>query len=954
VRGRREISADRRAELAQWAAALEGSESAELRAAGRAIAQLCDENLELRERLAAHEADGPQPPAPPDVGTTARSARQGWPRRAGPPGGTMAQVWSGLSSRRIALLAAAFALAAAAALVAVRAATPALQVSGVPANAVLGPGDLAQLEFTSVQAADWSLDGRHVVPRRRGDVLVFHPTGLADGQHSLVIRRSAGFLRSASRTFTFVVDTSAPVLKLDRPAVVQAGKQLVLEGVVEPGAKLTAGSQRVPLDDEGRFEHSRQVAPASLKLVATDAAGNASRWRVPVTVAPRVPAEPVRAVHVTAYGWADDTLRAGVLRLIAEHRINAVELDLKDEAGEIGWNAPVPLARRMGAALTIFDLRQAVAQLHDRGVRVIGRLVCFRDPIHAGYAWKHGRRDEVVQTPGGDPYAGYGGFTNPASDAVRKYNIDVAVAAAAAGVDEILYDYVRRPDGPLETMRFPGLHGAPEGAIVEFLGESRRALAKSGVLVGASVFGVAATRPTEVAQDIPRMARQVDYVAPMVYPSHWTLGEYDVANPNASPYLIVRRSLADFARQVRGTGARVVPWLQDFTLGYTYGAKEVSAQIRASRDAGADEFLLWDPAVTYTSDALAQNARVPAIGLGTFQALKAPGPVRLADARPPATPATRGAVVRPPAAPATHAAGGPVSALRPNELGQILVLMHHQIRADRVGDYDQTPTEFRLELQQLWARGYRPIAVGDLLDRRLDLPKGTSPVVMTFDDATKEQLALDAAGQPKPDTAVGIMFEFARTHPGFTPRGTFYVNRDPFAVADGGRLLRWLDDHGFELGDHTLDHVPLRTLADNEVQRQVALGAAVIEGAIPGYRVRSLALPLGSMPRNERLMLRGTWQGHAYGPFAVLLIGANPAPSPYSRSFDRTAIPRVRSSHLPYSGAEDFTYGYWLRMLDRNPGSRYVSDGDPQTITAPAAAQAEVAARYRGQFAPSG
>jgi hypothetical protein len=240
VRGRREISADRRAELAQWAAALEGSESAELRAAGRAIAQLCDENLELRERLAAHEADGPQPPAPPDVGTTARSARQGRPRRAGPPGGTMAQVWSGLLSRRIALLAAAFALAAAAALVAVRAATPALQVSGVPANAVLGPGDLAQLEFTSVQAADWSLDGRHVVPRRRGDVLVFHPTGLADGQHSLVIRRSAGFLRSASRTFTFVVDTSAPVLKLDRPAVVQAGKQLVLEGVVEPGAKLTA------------------------------------------------------------------------------------------------------------------------------------------------------------------------------------------------------------------------------------------------------------------------------------------------------------------------------------------------------------------------------------------------------------------------------------------------------------------------------------------------------------------------------------------------------------------------------------------------------------------------------------------------------------------------------------------------------------------------------------------
>ena len=948
MRGRRGISADRRAELARWAAALEASESADLRAAGRAIAQLCDENAVLHEQLAALDADGPQPPAPPDAGTTPRSAPKRPPRRARPPGETMAQALSGLFSRRIALLAAAIALAVVAALVAVRAAKPALDVSGVPANAVLGPGDLAQLEFTSAEAADWDLDGHDVVPKRRGDTLVFHPKGLAEGKHSLVIRRSEGFLRSTSRTFTFVVDTRAPVLKLDRPAVVQAGKQLVLEGMVEPGAKLTAGSQRVPLDDEGRFEISRRVVPASLKLVATDAAGNGSRWRVPVTVAPRMPAEPVRAVHVTAFGWADDTLRAGVLRLVDQHRINAVELDLKDEAGEIGWNASVPHARRMGASLKIFDLKQAVAQLHGKGVRVIGRLVCFRDPIHAAYAWNHGRRDEVVQSPGGGPYSGYGGFTNAANPAVRKYNTDIAVAAADAGVDEILYDYVRRPDGPLDTMVFPGLHGAPEGAIVEFLAESRRALAKSGVLVGASVFGVAATRPTEVAQNIPRMAREVDYVAPMVYPSHWGPGEYNVANPDASPYPIVRRSIADFERQVRGSGARVVPWLQDFTLGYTYGATEVSSEIRAARDAGADEFLLWDPAVTYTTDALAQNARVPAVGLGTFQALKAPGPVRLADVRP------RAAPVRPRAAPATRATEPAVSKLPPNELGQLLVLMHHQIRADRVGDYDQTPTEFRLELQQLWTRGYRPISVGDLLDRRLDLPKGATPVVMTFDDSTKEQLALDAAGQPKPDTAVGIMSAFARTHPGFTPRATFYVNRDPFGVADGGPLMRWLDDHGFELGDHTLDHLPLRPLGDDDIRKEVALGAGVVQDVIPGYRVRSLSLPLGSMPEDEGLVLRGTWQGHAYGPLAVLLIGANPAPSPYSRSFDRTAIPRVRSSHLPYSGAKDFTYGYWLRMLDQNPGSRYVSDGDPDAITAPAAAQAEVAARFRGRFVASG
>ena len=116
-------------------------------------------------------------------------------------------------------------------------------------------------------------------------------------------------------------------------------------------------------------------------------------------------------------------------------------------------------------------------------------------------------------------------------------------------------------------MVFPGLKGTPEHSIVSFLAESRAALKPYNVFLGASVFGVAATRPTEVAQDIPAMAEHLDYVSAMVYPSHWGPGEYGVANPNAQPYDIVRRSLEDFQKDVRGTGARVVPWLQDFTLG---------------------------------------------------------------------------------------------------------------------------------------------------------------------------------------------------------------------------------------------------------------------------------------------------------------------------------------------------------------------------------------------------
>ena len=92
--------------------------------------------------------------------------------------------------------------------------------------------------------------------------------------------------------------------------------------------------------------------------------------------------------------------------------------------------------------------------------------------------------------------------------------------------------------------------------------------------------------------------------------------------------------MADFVRQVRGTGARVMPWLQDFSLGRDYGPAEVRAQIKGARDAGADEFLLWDPAVSYTADALDPNAKRPALGLATAPPEDAPGPMRLPDPKP--------------------------------------------------------------------------------------------------------------------------------------------------------------------------------------------------------------------------------------------------------------------------------------------------------------------------------
>ncbi len=935
------MDSERRAEIRRWAARLERSDAPDLRAAGRTLVMLADENERLARRLASVERGG-------DAGGSAGGGHASGSAGAVPvssPGATPAprprrprRKPRTLPWRRFVTFAGLIALVIVGAALTTAAVRPGVQAGGLEHGAVVGAGEVSQLTFWARTDADaepqWRLDGRPVEGRRVENRYVFRPGKLPDGGHLVEVSVDSSWLGSTTRRIAFEVDTEAPTLRLDAPAAMTRGEPARVEGAVEPGARMLRGGKRVPIDDDGRFriELSSPPAGGAFALELADRAGNRSRWRVPVTVIPRRPVQPVRSVHVTPYAWADDTLRNGVLALVRANKINAVELDLKDESGMVGWDADVPYGRRIGAVQEIFDMKAAIRELHDMGVRVIGRLVCFRDPIHAQAAWKAGRRSEVVQSPGGTPYADYGGFTNFADPVVRKYNVDVAVAAAKLGVDEILYDYVRRPDGPISSMRFPGLEGSPELSIASFLAESRAALEDTGALVGASVFGVSATRPKEVAQPIPAMARQVDYIAPMLYPSHWGPGEYGVADPNGNPYAIVRRSLADFIRQTGGTGARVVPWLQDFSFGRTYGAAEVAAQIRAARDAGLDEFILWDAAVTYTPDALEPTARRPNLELTTKPQRKLRNPRRLAD---PAPRARAGQV-------------GPVSGLPPNELGVVPVLMHHEVNPDRVGPYDQTPAEFRAELGYLWRKGYAPVLASDFADGRIDLPAGKSPVVLTFDDSTTWQLALGPDGKPRKNTAVGILLDFARTHPGFEPRATFYVLREPFGgTAQSPELLRWLVENGFELGNHSHDHTPLATLSPADVQHQLVAGARIIEEAVPGYRLRTLALPLGSMPEPARLAVRGRSGGRSYGPYAVFLVGANPAPSPYAKEFDRTAIPRIRSSHMPWATAEEFTFAYWVRMLEDDPGQRYVSDGDPRTVTVRRGVRGDVAARFR-------
>lgn len=393
-------------------------------------------------------------------------------------------------------------------------------------------------------------------------------------------------------------------LEVSQPEVVSSYRAPVtLRGKAIGAKSATVAGQDIPLGPDGAFEITLPRLPIGATVVATDFDGKTLSQ--PVTTRAEVPR--IRAVHVTAMAWSYEPLREDVLNMVREGRIDTVQLDIKDEDGVIGYDSQVPLAREAGAASNIYVAADALKTLHDLGARVVGRIVAFRDPTMAEWAWNSGHRDWVIQSPSGQPYSSHYGaiaFTNFASAEMRRYNIDLATEAARLGFDEIMYDYIRRPDGSLSSMVFPGLVDAPTVSIAEFLRESRDPVRDAGAFQSAAVFGIASTRPEAVAQDIPLMARNVDYVAPMLYPSHWNPGEYDVSSPNSQPYDIIFRSLVDFNTQVAGTGAKVIPWLQDFSLGVTYNDAQVRAQIDAAAAQNIPSFFLWNASTRYHSGAL--------------------------------------------------------------------------------------------------------------------------------------------------------------------------------------------------------------------------------------------------------------------------------------------------------------------------------------------------------------
>jgi hypothetical protein len=331
-------------------------------------------------------------------------------------------------------------------------------------------------------------------------------------------------------------------------------------------------------------------------------AANAKGAKKKLPPRPRPLPTEVRGVHVT---MALASLPGKIGEYLAMEGLNTLEVDVKDENGEVGFLMPHwTLARRIGASKPYYSARRLAAEAHRSGAYLIGRVVVFEDPVLTSK-----RPELAIRTTDGSVWQNDSGlgWSNPYDRRVWDYVVSIGKAAARDGFDEIQFDYVRFPsDGPIENAVFAGKAAEPQGwTIARFVQYASLQLKPLGVRVSVDVFGLSATRELGVGQKPRRLAKYVDAVYPMVYPSHYNSGEFNLPDPSSVPGRTVAFSLRDFRNELIGRRAMLIPWLEDFSLSAgTRPASEVQAQINATRRYHTKGFLLWNPEGVYTEEVL--------------------------------------------------------------------------------------------------------------------------------------------------------------------------------------------------------------------------------------------------------------------------------------------------------------------------------------------------------------
>lgn len=378
---------------------------------------------------------------------------------------------------------------------------------------------------------------------------------------------------------------------------------------------LTGCTRYEPAQEMTRTEDQAPASQAAGDTEAADEAAPAEAGAISIsTYPPRNPVK-VKGIYVSAYVAGTEDRMDQIIDEIDKTELNAVVIDVKDDRGRITFDMDSPTVNEISACQPlIMDLPGLIKKLNDHHIYPIARVVAFRDPYLAEQ-----KPEWSLHEADGSIYRDDKGlaWVNPYKKEVWDYLVEVGRKAGEMGFKEIQFDYIRfAVDKTMNKVVFDEADTqgrSKEDVITGFVQYAHDELAREGLFVSADVFGTIMRSKEDAAavgQEYGDMAHNLDYICPMIYPSHYGQGSFGIENPDTQPYNTIRNALQDSVGLLAASGkagrsqAIVRPWLQDFTASYLknyihYGDDQVRQQIQAVYDSGYDEWILWDAGVSY-------------------------------------------------------------------------------------------------------------------------------------------------------------------------------------------------------------------------------------------------------------------------------------------------------------------------------------------------------------------
>jgi hypothetical protein len=388
------------------------------------------------------------------------------------------------------------------------------------------------------------------------------------------------------------------------------GKVTASDGKPVAGASVWAGTARTLTDANG--EYVLKDIPAERKLVVKAPGYLANSVEFGQVMSQDVMIQPfvARAIYINADTIATPGKLQELLDLVDRTELSAVVIDVKaDNSGMILYDSKLPAVQELGVGNQIIpDLNGLLAGLKQKNVYTIARLSVFWD--QALTAAKPDWALKSKKAPGQVWVDAYGKrWSNPYVSEVLDYNIEIAKEVAGRGFNEVQFDNVQFPsDGELDDIDFgPAQAGRKRAeAISQFLDRATQALSPLGTYVACNVFGLTpfVSDDMGVGQVFEDVASHVDYVSPAIYPSNFGDGFMGFPKPAEHPGEVVGQTMKSAIPRLGASGAKIRPWLQDFTTHVRYEAPQVRAEIDAAEQNGAVGWMLWNFGNTYTAGAL--------------------------------------------------------------------------------------------------------------------------------------------------------------------------------------------------------------------------------------------------------------------------------------------------------------------------------------------------------------